>query len=272
MRSVWLSFIIVLGAALFLCVPFWCVPADALAQGRRGAAELEQARAQLDSARASEVEAGLTALGVLGRSSAVEVIAARIRRGLPPPLLATAVETLALLGHASAGPVLFELTAHRRPEIRLRAIQAIVATRPRGAARALQRGLSDLDGTVRGAAAEGLGALEAREALDTLFLAMDRGVPQAGMAIAHLADAAAVERFLGYVGERPFDVIGAPLSEMLLRDDLAQSAKLAIVHRIAELATAGARELLVAFVEALDENDRSRARRAAEDAIGSMAQ
>ena len=57
----------------------------------------------------------------------------RIRQGLPPDLLDQAITTLMALSQPNAGPVLFELTAHRRADVRLHAVEAIAATNPPGA-------------------------------------------------------------------------------------------------------------------------------------------
>ena len=66
----------------------------------------------------------------------------RIRKGLPPDLLEAAIVTLMALSQPEAGPVLYELSTHRRPDIRLRSIEAITATHPPGAETALIAALS----------------------------------------------------------------------------------------------------------------------------------
>ncbi|HJL15554.1 MAG TPA: HEAT repeat domain-containing protein [Sandaracinaceae bacterium LLY-WYZ-13_1] len=235
-------------------------------------AELDAAIEALGSDSRADVEGGLQTLGLAGSPRAVAPIAARIRRGLPPDLLEVAVDTLTILGRAEAGPVLFELTRHRRSAIRLKAVRGIVATEPRGADRVLIEALSDTDAAVRGAAAEGLGTLGATRAIDPLFHALERRVPEAPMAIARLAGPADVDRFLEHLTRLPFDQITPALSEMLHRDDLAARAKLAIIHRLTELATPEVRAFLEDFVSALDADDDSQVRRAAEDAIPRIGQ
>ncbi|HEY8432325.1 MAG TPA: HEAT repeat domain-containing protein [Sandaracinaceae bacterium] len=235
-------------------------------RGRRGSAELARHVEQLGADDPAAVRGALESLGILGDARAAQPIAERIRRGLPPDLLEPAISTLALLGSPEAGPVLFELASHRRPEVRLAAVQAITAVRPRGADRALAQALGDADPQVRAAAASGLGELGATSALDSLFLALDRHVPEAAAAIGRLARPAEVERFLGYLGRLPFDLVTLALGEMLSRDSLAEPARLSIVHRLAELATPEARAFLEQLLPSLPE--RSRVRRAAEDAVG----
>ena len=80
---------------------------------------LENAKRLLASSKRQDVEAGIQSLGLLGTKEAVEPLAARIRAGLPPELLDAAVLTLMALSQPNAGPVLYELCAHRRPQVRL---------------------------------------------------------------------------------------------------------------------------------------------------------
>lgn len=248
-------------------------PSGAEAQRRgRVRPEVQEGVTLLASESQDEVRGGLEALGLLGDPTAVGPIAERIQRGLPPDLLEVALDTLMILGRPEAGPVLFQMMSHRRPNIRAKAVQAIVATRPRGADGALIAALSDTDPTVRSAAAEGLGTLGAVSGLDPLFHALDRSVPEAALAIAQIARPAEVERFLGYLGRAPFDSMTPALSEMLLRADLAARAKLAIIHRLTELATPEVRQFLIDFVAALEPSSEPQVRRAAEDAIPRIGQ
>jgi len=243
------------------------------AQRRRGGGpDLSAATEQLSSSDATQVRGELEALGLSGSPRAVEPIVGRIRRGLPPDLLGVAVDTLMILGRPEAGPVLFDLMRHRRADIRLKAVQAILATLPRGHEGVLIEALNDTDPRVRGAAAEGLGSSGATRAVDALFHAMERGVPEASMAIAALARPSDVDRFLEVLGAVPFDTMTPALAEMLHRDGLADRAKIAIIHGLTELATAGVREFLEDFVNNLEPDDQGPVRRAAEDATPRIGQ
>src|SRR6187402_2518234 len=101
-----------------------------LAPNLGAAQDVQQATQLLASGKRDEVEAGIQSLGLIGTAAAVDPLVARIRKGLPPELLETALFTLMALGQPSAGPVLYELSTHRRPEIRLRAVEAIAAIKP----------------------------------------------------------------------------------------------------------------------------------------------
>ena len=226
---------------------------------------IEQATQLLDSSNADEVRMGIESMGLLGSPAAVEPLSARIRRGLPPELLVTAIDTLGLLGRNEAGPILFELVTHRRPEVRLRAVQAIATCRPRGAERALASALSDSSAPVRATAAETLGELRATSALESLFLAFDHDVLEAGPAIARIARPEDLPRVLGYVGQRPFTALRPMLLALMTRSDLPAPRRVEVVGRVGELATPEARALLEEVVNALGPNDP--ARRAAADAM-----
>jgi len=233
---------------------------------------LAQATQMLRSTSHDEVQTAIQSLGMLGSPAAVEPLSERIRDGLAPDLLEAAIDTLTVLGRAEAGPVLFELSTHRRPEVRVRAVQAIAACRPRGADRALATALSDASPDVRSAAARGLGEIGATSAIDSLFLAFDRDVPEAGPALGRLARPEHVARILESLGRVPFDQMRTVLSELLARRDLPSRAKIDVITRLAELATAEVRSFFQEFLAAAALPANDPVRRAAEDAITRIAQ
>lgn len=247
--------------AMFLATPLSATPASAQE------ITLAQASEMMTAGNPDEVRMGIETLGVIGSPAAVEPIAARIRQGLPAELLSVAIDTLGLLGRREAGPVLFELTSHRRPEIRLGALNAIISIRPEGAAGALERALSDSDPRVRGVAATGLGEIGARGSVATLFHALDRGVLEASAPIGQLATPGQVQQLLGYVGRLPFDSVTPGLNEVIARSNVPNRTKLEVIGRLAELATPEVKTYLQEVVAALPDNPRDPVRRAAEDAI-----
>ena len=198
---------------------------------------IEQAQKLLDSGDRAQVESGIQSLGLIGKKEVVAPLAERLRRGLPPELMETAILTLMTLGEPSAGPVLNELAAHRRPEVRLRAIEAITALRPPGAEATLVAALSDGDDGVRSAAASGLGELGARDAFEVLFHALDRGNMAASQALGKVVEPGQATRLLGYLGRIPFYSLGPALGEVLKRTDVAEPAKLQIIAGLQEVAT-----------------------------------
>jgi HEAT repeat protein len=200
-------------------------------------AAIASAQQLMDSGKPKEIESGIQSLGLLGTKEAVEPLAARIRQGLPADLLDQAITTLMALSQPNAGQVLFELTSHRRPEVRLRAVEAIAATNPPGAEQALIAALSDSDAKVRSAAATGLGDVGTKGSLEKLFLALDRGNFEASGAIGKIVAPGEVKRLVGYLGQLPFHSLGPALAQVLQRKDVPESAKLDIVVRLEEVGT-----------------------------------
>lgn len=225
------------------------------------------ATASLDTTDRDQLRAAIEAIGASGNDRAIGALAARIRKGLPHELLDLAVQTLTVMANPDAGPILFELATHRRPEIRLEAIEGIIACRPRGADRALATALSDSHPPVRSTAASGLGQIGARGALDSLFLALDRNILEASQAIGQLAQPADVQRLVGYLGRTPFDAMTPAFNEILARRDVPERTKLDLIARLQELATHEVKVFLQEFVASLPEGEQSAVRRAAEDAI-----
>lgn len=241
-------------------------PTHALAQELT----LEQATAMLDAPNADEVRMGIESMGLIGSPAAVAPLSARIRRGLPPDLLVVAIDTLGILGRNEAGPILFELVTHRRPDVRLRAVQAIATCRPTGADRALVTALSDSSAPVRNAAAQTLGELRASSALESLFLAFDHEVMEAGPAIAEVARPEDVSHVLTYVGRHPFTTLRPMLITLMTRTDLPAPRRMEAVARVSELATPEARALLEEVVGRLAANDPIR--RGTTDAMNRISQ
>jgi HEAT repeats len=208
-------------------------------------AAIESAKQMMAADNRESVEAGIQSLGLLGTAEAVEPLTARIRQGLPPELLETAIVTLMALGQPNAGPVLYELTAHRRPEVRLRAVEAIAATKPPGGERGLLSALSDADARVRSAAAVGLGDIGASSAaIEKLFLALDRGNMEASGAIGKIVAPNDTQRLTGYLGKVPLRNLGPALAQVLQRKDVPESAKLEVIVRLEETGTPEVRDYL----------------------------
>jgi hypothetical protein len=198
---------------------------------------VEQAKAMLGSGDHDQIETGIQSLGLLGSPDAVPPLVARIRAGLAPDLLDTAIVTLMALGQPTAAPVLFDLAAHRRPEVRLRSIEAIVALAPKGAEEVLRTALSDQNPQVRSAAALGLGEIKAVGSVEILFKALDHGNFEASGSIGKLVRGDQIARMLDYLGKTPLQSLGPALGEVLQRKDIGERDKLAIVSRLQDVGT-----------------------------------
>lgn len=204
--------------------------------------KVEAAAKLLGSSDRDEVEAGIQSLGLIGTASAAPPIIARVRAGLPPDLLETSIITLMALGQPQAGPLYIELMHHRRPEVRVRAIEAIVASKPQGAELALQHALADLDPQVRSAAASALGELRATSSVEQLFQALDRGTFEASHAIGLSLRSDHVPRLLSYLGTLPFHHLAPAFTEVMQRKDITERDKLMVVSRLQEVGTREVKE------------------------------
>lgn len=240
------------GAASLLSVPVAPAAARGNPPARLSQSDKEVVEAQelLNTTDHDQIETGIQSLGLLGTPAAVAPIMARVRAGLPPDLLETSIVTLMALGQPEAAPLYFELVEHRRPEIRLRAIEAIVALKPKSAEPALQKALADGDPKVRSAAALALGELHATGSVEVLFSALDRGTLEASQAIGQALGADQVPRLLGYLGKIPFHGLGPAFSELLLRKDIAEKDKLRIVSRLQDVGTREIKEYFSELVAA----------------------
>lgn len=225
-------------------------------------------RQKLAGSDPAALEEALMELVQVGSPDAVEAIANRIRRGLPRPLVVPFVETLGVLRHPSAGPVLVEVAVvHRHPDVRVAAIRALQACRPAGAADAVRERLGDPAPMVRAAAAVTLGALRDREAVDPLFRALDRQLYEAAPALASIVQDAEIPQLTGYLGRLPFDVMSPALTELLAREDVSERRKLDLIAQLQELGTSEVKYFLEQLADSIPATGRdARVRQAALDA------
>lgn len=222
---------------------------------------LREASAMLDSTDRDEVNLALEAMAGLG-SRAARPLIARIQSGLPSPLLEAALSSLAALERPEAAATFITHLRHRNVEIRVVALQGLVALRPRDTA-PIALALNDGAPQVRGAAAIALGSLGARAHVDRLFVALDRRVLEAAQAIGQVARGADLERFFSYLGRLSFDTLIPAFQEIFARADVPAATKIALIHRLGELATTGVRDYLMDLTASLPEGD---IRNAAQDA------
>ncbi len=194
-------------------------------------------------------------------AAAARDISAALMHGVEPRVAAFGLHALAALGRAEGTVAVQHFLAHRRPMLRRHAIAAAVGIGGPELARAVESRVTDPDPDVRGDAAMALGEMNDREAIRSLWTALDRdltgtlaaqGTPLlrgCAHSLARLGDEAAVRRLLEYVRRAPFRALTEAFELALRRSDLPDAAKAEVVRVIGGLATGDAREFLLRVVE-----------------------
>ncbi len=219
--------------------------------------DLDEIVPKLRSANPDEVREAIDLLSVIDRPEVVPPLADLLRAGQPDAITDRALEALRGLAAPSSIEVLTEFTHHRRVAARRRAYQALAAIDDRRVPTLLERGLRDSDRSVRGAAALALGEIGARQSLDILFRAFERGVVEAAIAIGKLGDAAAIERYGEFLGREPLGVMLSGYREFLRRNNVPHASKKAIVERLGEVAGVMVRRFLGEYLDTLPERTRN---------------
>ncbi len=242
------------------------VAGTAQAQGRHhgAAAPTAPARPQVDSALVDAALAGLEApdlptvldsiskLAEYADPRATAPLLRLLKAGPPDDVTHAAIQALGAISDPSSVDVLIEYTRHRRARVRRLAVQSIAQIRdPRVSDKvneALRNALRDSNDRVRAAAATALGEHGDRGAMDLLFLAFERNVPEAAVAIGKLGGPAEADRLAGYLGRRlPSEVLPG-FDEFLRRSDISDDAKVSISHRLEELAGPDVKRFLTNFL------------------------
>jgi HEAT repeat protein len=253
-------------AAAPVAAPATAAPAPA-ARPAPPANALRAAEEKLASADPAVVRQAIETAAQIGGEPAAVAISARLRRGLPPQLIESAIDALARIGKPSAGPVLIELTLHRRAQVRKRAVDALGALQIRSAQAVLLYALDDPSADVREAAVQSLARTGTARALPALFVAADRGMASAIVAVGRIATARDVKAILQRAKDGDVTRIKPALQVMLERSDFPVQAKVAIVRELALLGSAGARNHLVQWLDAWKASGDPRLRQALFDAI-----
>lgn len=231
---------------------------------------LEEIAVMLSSSNPDEVKMAIESAALLGNPEVVPMLSERVRAGLPPDLLNAALDALSLINQPSSSELFVMLSRHRRPSVRLRSVQALVALRSRDAEPTLMVALGDSAPDVREAAAEGLGQLSASASVEPLFQAFDRGVVSAGRSLGKLVRDDQVPRMLELIGRAPLTSLTPVFDAVLNRSDISENTKLSIVTALAELGTSEARGYLEGLKTKLPDAP-PRVRKAIEDAVARIA-
>ena len=104
----------------------------------------------LSSSNADEVKMAIESSALLGNPDVAPMLSERVRAGLPSDLLNAALDALSLINQPSSSELFVMLSRHRRPSVRLRSVQALVALRSKDAEPALVVALGICAGRARG--------------------------------------------------------------------------------------------------------------------------
>ena len=211
-------------------------------------ADLDTVTPKLESANADEVREALDLLVAMDDARVIPPIAALLRSGRRDRITDRALNALKVLAAPQAIDVLAEFRNHRRPGARRRAYQALAAIEDRRVPGLLERGLRDSDRTVRGAAALALGEVGSDANLEVLFLAFERNVVEAAIAIGKLGDNESVARYTESLGREPLGVMLSGYHEFLRRDDISSAKKTEVIERLGEVSGTMVRRFLQEYL------------------------
>lgn len=220
-------------------------------------ADLDSIVARLASDDSDEVREAIDQLTVIDHPSVVPHLAELLRSGRSDEVTDRALEALRGLAHPSAVDVLVEFTRHRRPRARRIAYQALAAIEDPRVPALLEQGLRDSDRNVRATVARDLGEIGARQSLDTLFLAFERGVVEAAIAIGKLGDRESIARFDEHLGRVPLSVMLSGYHEYLRRSDIPDDVKISIVNRLGEVSGPMVRSFLQRYLDTFPTHGRA---------------
>jgi HEAT repeat protein len=233
---------------------------------------LKAASQALASASPSEARQGLLALAELSGDAPARVLAERLRAGLPPALLADAIDIAVQLGSPRAIPALTELLQHKRPALRKHAITALAALKAKTAQAALLAALDDPDREVRRAAIDALAELKVTRALPQLLALVARNQPGALQAVGKLAGARELTALLAQAPSGDVTPLKPALQIWLADERRAPAQQLELIAAMTRVASPSARAYLVEWLDAAKSAANPRVRTALFTAIRQLDQ
>jgi hypothetical protein len=180
-----------------------------------------------------------------------------------------AMSVASALGQESSSAAIAPYVKHRAPEVRRSAAQSLARTKGPIAVRALREALRGGDPALRGAAADGLGALGVKEAVPDLFVVLPKETPEAAGAIGTLCAGEECKKFVALLGKLPFDVMQSGFLPILLRTgpDVPDGLKLQLIEHLRRLATAKANDLLTTALTSFPANGNQKVKVAIDAAL-----
>lgn len=233
----------------------------------RAQASLEEVAVMLSSNDEDEVRTALETAATLPAGDVLPMLEERIRSGLSRVLLDVAIDSMMLLDSKLEAPLLTDLSRHRRPDVRVRALEVLGRLKAPTSEQVITRALGDHAPEVRKAAADALAELGSRSSMPALERALKLGVDGAGRALGRLAKADDLTRLLEHVGSTPTAQLAPMFAVLLARKDLPDADKLRSIERLAALGGDEAHEALSGLFAQLPSDVSSRVRKALDEAV-----
>jgi HEAT repeat protein len=212
------------------------------------------------------VRTALETAATLPAADILPMLDERVRSGLSRVLLDVAIDSLMLLDSKLEAPLLTDLARHRRPEVRVRALEVMAHVKAPSAEQVLTNALGDQTPEVRKAAADALAELGARSGMPALERALDRGVDGAARALGRLAKPDDVSRLLEHVGHTPTTLFAPMFGALFARKDVPDPDKLRCIEKLAGLGGEEANNALSELLTELPSEVSPRVRKALDEA------
>lgn len=241
--------------------------------GQNQEMSFREAREAIASSDAARVTEALEAIATFPTAESVQLVVDLLRRGNNDAVTDKAIETLGLLARPEAIEELSNLLRHRRVSARAEAVEALAKIQDPRVRGLIESALHDSAPEVRGAAAQALGQIGARQSVQLLFRAFERGVPQAAEAIGRVgsvddavsADAAhdnedprrtsRHQTLAMWITHAPITVLLSGFGQFLNRRDVPVPIKVKIIERLEQRASSAAvRTFLQQWVQSRPRN------------------
>lgn len=231
--------------------------------------DLEGSKKALESGDEARALGALDEIELSGDRKAAPLVDALLNRGASTKLLLRALGVAGALGQETSSAAIAPYTKHRSAEVRRAAAQSLARTKGPLAVQALRLALRSSDAALRGAAATGLGALGAKDAVADLFSVLPRETPEAAGAIGMLCNGDDCAKFVALLGKLPFETMQSGFLPILLRSDgeVPDALKLKLIEQLRRLATAKANELLTSARSSFPANGNPKVKAAIDAAL-----
>jgi HEAT repeat protein len=260
----------VIGLCLVAAAPAFAAPAPrADKPAAHSSLNLESTKKALESGDEARALAALDQVELSQDRKAAPLVEALLTRGASSKILLRAIGVAGALGQESSSAAIAPYVKHRANEVRRVAAHSLSRTKGPIAVQALRAALGSSDPVLRAAAADGLGALGAKDAVPDLFVVLPKETPAAAGAIGTLCSADDCQKFVALLGKLPFDVMQSGFLPILLRTgpDLPDTLKIQLIEQLRRLATAKANELLTTALSSFPANGNPKVKAAIDAAL-----